>query len=140
MLWEGLGSTRAGWMVRRGESISSESMLASSMRTSRSVSPGEARRRCCISCTLEAAIDSTSTLRTPSCSMNASDSSRAPAPMASIPITDPTPNTMPSAVSTRARFLRAQIIESVRNVGEIARELHLACGSACVADGADFFS
>ena len=37
-------------------------------------------------------------LRTPSCSMKRSDSSRAPAPMASMPITEPTPNTMPSAV------------------------------------------
>ena len=39
-------------------------------------------------------------LRTPSCSMKRSDSSRAPAPMAIMPMTEPTPNTMPSAVSS----------------------------------------
>jgi hypothetical protein len=42
---------------------------------------------------------STRTLRTPSCSMKRRDSSRAPAPMASMPMTLPTPKTMPRAVS-----------------------------------------
>jgi len=70
------------------------------IRTSRSFSPCDDFRRCCFSALLVAGIDSISRFRTPNCSMNRNDSSRAPAPMASIPITAPTPKIMPSAVSS----------------------------------------
>ena len=45
------------------------------MRTSRSVRPGEERRRCCNSSWLVAGRESIRMLRTPSCSMKRSDSS-----------------------------------------------------------------
>ena len=43
--------------------------------------------------------------------MNRSDSSLAPAPMASMPITEPTPKTIPERREQRARLLRAKIGE-----------------------------
>src|ERR1019366_8568755 len=95
----GLGRTRAGWRALRAERVSRASMLALRMRTSRSERPGEERRRCWNSSWLVAGRDSTRTLRTPSCSMKRRDSSRAPEPMASMPMTLPTPKTMPRAVS-----------------------------------------
>src|ERR1039458_9014058 len=87
----GLGRTRAGWRALRAERVSRASMLALRMRTSRSERPGEERRRCWNSSWLVAGRDSTRTLRTPSCSMKRRDSSRAPEPMASMPMTLPTP-------------------------------------------------
>src|ERR1039457_4544198 len=95
----GLGRTRAGGRALRAERVSRASMLALRMRTSRSERPGEERRRCWNSSWLVAGRDSTRTLRTPSCSMKRRDSSRAPEPMASMPMTLPTPKTMPRAVS-----------------------------------------
>src|ERR1035437_3797135 len=95
----GLGRTRAGWRARRAERVSRASILALRMRTSRAERPGEERRRCWNSSWLVAGRDSTRTLRTPSCSMKRRDSSRAPEPMASMPMTLPTPKTMPRAVS-----------------------------------------
>src|ERR1035441_10081912 len=94
----GLGRTRAGCRALRAERVSRASMLALRIRTSRSERPGEERRRCWNSSWLVAGRESTRTLRTPSCSMKRRDSSRAPEPMASMPMTLPTPKTMPRAV------------------------------------------
>lgn len=98
MVPAGFGRTLPGCRKRRGESTSRPSTLDSRTRTSRCVSPGETRRRCWISSALVIGMESMRMLRTPKRSMNCSDCSRAPAPMANMPMTEPTPKTMPSAV------------------------------------------
>ena len=94
-------------------------------RRARSV-PATTRRRCCNSSWLVAGRESISTLRTPSCSMKRSDSSRAPAPIASMPITEPTPNTMPSAVSSVRVFCARRFANACAEIGDhhFADRLH----------------
>src|ERR1035437_4847186 len=132
----GLGRTRAGWRARRAERVSRASILALRMRTSRAERPGEERRRCWNSSWLVAGRDSTRTLRTPSCSMKRRDSSRAPEPMASMPMTLPTPKTMPRAVS-RVRVFWARRLATAwptsekRIIGGLRAETTEECKFVC---------
>src|SRR5258706_16028945 len=59
--------------------------------------------------------------------MKLSDSSRAPAPIASIPITEPTPNTIPSAVST-VRVFCARRLSNASGMSERNRNRPMCVG------------
>ena len=90
--------------------------------------PGDERRRCWNSSWLVAGRESIRMLRTPSCSMKRSDSSFAPEPIASMPITEPTPKTMPSAVSSVRVFCARRLATPgrYRRSGSFGERLHRA--------------
>ncbi len=134
-----LGNTSRGMHAAAWRrSASRSSTLPCSTRTSRSVRPGEDRRRCCSSWSLVAGRDSISRLRTPSVSMKRSDSSFAPAPIASIPITAPTPKMIPSAVSSVRVFCAHRFEPACAEVGDVPRQTvrnrhRFTCASDCIA-------